>query len=137
MTENTIEYFLNPEHNRYVMFPIKDNSIGELYKKAEDIIQTLDKEIQDLEEYRGVELDKKIRLGMKGKGANSYHLIMSVLYSIPPNSPGSVFDKNYAKKHYNKYKNIDGNDPLEDFRMLCKKGICDPPDLDLVNELGL
>ena len=30
------EFLLKPDHNRYVMFPIKDNSIWEMYKKAED-----------------------------------------------------------------------------------------------------
>ena len=30
------EYLLREDHNRYVMFPIKDNSIWEMYKKAED-----------------------------------------------------------------------------------------------------
>jgi len=36
MPGTTSEYLLNPDHNRYVMFPIKDNSIWEMYKKAED-----------------------------------------------------------------------------------------------------
>jgi len=36
MRESKPEYLLNPDHNRYVMFPIKDNAIWEMYKKAED-----------------------------------------------------------------------------------------------------
>ena len=36
MTTGSDEYLLREDHNRYVMFPIKDNSIWEMYKKAED-----------------------------------------------------------------------------------------------------
>ena len=36
MTKGTGEYLLQEDHNRYVMFPIKDNSIWKMYKKAED-----------------------------------------------------------------------------------------------------
>ena len=36
MTKDSGEYLLCEDHNRYVMFPIKDNSIWEMYKKAED-----------------------------------------------------------------------------------------------------
>ena len=36
MSKDKDEYLLREDHNRYVMFPIKDNSIWEMYKKAED-----------------------------------------------------------------------------------------------------
>ena len=36
MSNDEKEYLLNGDHNRYVMFPIKDNSIWDMYKKAED-----------------------------------------------------------------------------------------------------
>ena len=36
INEEREEYLLNSDHNRYVMFPIKDNSIWDMYKKAED-----------------------------------------------------------------------------------------------------
>jgi len=36
MMKDNNEYLLREDHNRYVMFPIKDNSIWEMYKKAED-----------------------------------------------------------------------------------------------------
>lgn len=36
MKNDSDEYLLQQDHNRFVMFPIKDNSIWEMYKKAED-----------------------------------------------------------------------------------------------------
>ena len=36
MSNDAKEYLLNSDLNRYVMFPIKDNSIWDMYKKAED-----------------------------------------------------------------------------------------------------
>ena len=37
MNRNNIEPFLQEDDNRYVMFPIKDNDIWEMYKKQEDL----------------------------------------------------------------------------------------------------
>jgi ribonucleoside-diphosphate reductase beta chain len=37
MSKNTIEPLLQEDHNRYVMFPIKDNDIWKMYKKQEDL----------------------------------------------------------------------------------------------------
>jgi ribonucleoside-diphosphate reductase beta chain len=37
MNKNTIEPLLKEDHNRYVMFPISDNDIWDMYKKQEDL----------------------------------------------------------------------------------------------------
>ena len=36
MNNSSSEYILNEDHNRFVMFPIKDNDIWKMYQKAED-----------------------------------------------------------------------------------------------------
>ena len=36
MTDTETEFLLDPNQNRFVMFPIKDISIWEMYQKAED-----------------------------------------------------------------------------------------------------
>ena len=37
MNRTNIEPLLQEDDNRYVMFPIKDNDIWEMYKKQEDL----------------------------------------------------------------------------------------------------
>jgi ribonucleotide reductase beta subunit family protein with ferritin-like domain len=37
MNKNSVEPLLQEDHNRYVMFPIKDQDIWKMYKKAEDL----------------------------------------------------------------------------------------------------
>ena len=37
MNKSAIEPLLKEDHNRYVMFPIVDNDIWEMYKKQEDL----------------------------------------------------------------------------------------------------
>ena len=36
MNTDKNEYLLSEDHNRYVMFPIKDKDIWNMYQKAED-----------------------------------------------------------------------------------------------------
>ena len=60
MNNNEDEYLLNPNHNRYVMFPIKDEEIWKMYQKAEDCfwrVQEVDlsKDLKDWETLTGNE----------------------------------------------------------------------------------
>ena len=60
------EYLLSCDHNRYVMFPIKDNDIWKMYQKAEDCfwrVQEVDLS-KDLKDWNGLKKDEKYFISM-------------------------------------------------------------------------
>ena len=66
MRETTFEPLLNPDDSRFVMFPIKDKDIWEMYKKAEDCFwraQEVDLS-KDLQHWNGLNKDEQYFISM-------------------------------------------------------------------------
>tara|TARA_Y100000389_G_scaffold113691_1_gene110826 strand:+ start:871 stop:1851 length:981 start_codon:yes stop_codon:yes gene_type:complete len=66
MKETNSEPLLNPDDSRFVMFPIKDNDIWEMYKKAEDCFwraQEVDLS-KDLQHWNGLNKDEQYFISM-------------------------------------------------------------------------
>ena len=66
MNSESVEYLLDPNHNRYVMFPIVDNEIWNMYQKAEDCfwrVQEVDLS-KDLKDWNELNKDEKYFISM-------------------------------------------------------------------------
>ena len=66
MNKSTDEYLLSEDHNRYVMFPIKDQEIWDMYQKAEDCfwrVQEVDLS-KDLNDWDHLNKDEKYFISM-------------------------------------------------------------------------